>query len=123
MYRSRFVILSSSCCVKVVHVTATPLVRELQPYYAVADFNGDGREDFAVAFVNDTARARRFAIAIFNGPFARGRQVANFYRAGVDLSDGGLIVSGNRSLAGTFQSDNCVFLSPRGRSYVMRSCV
>lgn len=42
------------------------------PYYAVGDFNGDGRKDFAVAFVN-TRRPKNFAVAIFNGPFSRGR--------------------------------------------------
>ncbi len=42
------------------------------PYYAVGDFNNDGREDFAVAFVN-TRRPKDFAVAVFNGPF-RGRR-------------------------------------------------
>ena len=42
------------------------------PYYAVGDFNNDGREDFAVAFVN-TRRPKNFAVVVFNGPF-RGRR-------------------------------------------------
>jgi hypothetical protein len=42
------------------------------PYYAVGDFNNDGREDFAIAFVN-TRRPKDFPVAIFNGPF-RGRR-------------------------------------------------
>lgn len=45
------------------------------PYYAVGDFNGDGRRDFAVAFVN-TRRPKNFAVAVFNGPFGRRRQAA-----------------------------------------------
>jgi len=44
------------------------------PYYAVGDFNNDGREDFALAFVN-TRQPQNFAVAIFNGPF-RGRRSA-----------------------------------------------
>jgi hypothetical protein len=44
------------------------------PYYAVGDFNNDGREDFAIAFVN-TRRPKDFAVAVFNGPF-RGRKWA-----------------------------------------------
>lgn len=42
------------------------------PFYAVGDFNHDGREDFAIAFVN-TRSPKVFPVAIFNGPF-RGRR-------------------------------------------------
>ena len=42
------------------------------PFYAVGDFNRDGREDFAIAFVN-TRSPKEFPVAIFNGPF-RGRR-------------------------------------------------
>ncbi len=98
--------------------------RNYQPYYAVGDFNRDGREDFAVALVNDTRRSRKFAIAIFNGPFTATRATPNFFTEGTDLSDGGLVrLSGNRLVAGVFQSDDCVRLIARGRSYVMKSCV
>lgn len=99
--------------------------RNYQPYYAVGDFNRDGREDFAVALINDGKRSRRFGIAIFNGPFTASRAGApNFFTEGTDLSDGGLVwLNGNRLLAGVFQSDDCVRLLPRGRSYVMKSCV
>lgn len=99
--------------------------KNYQPYYAVGDFNRDGREDFAVALVNDAKRSRRFAVAIFNGPFTAGRASApNFFTDGTDLSDGGLMwLSGNRLLAGVFQSDDCVRLLPRGRTYVMKSCL
>ncbi|HJU53952.1 MAG TPA: hypothetical protein VJ715_05250 [Pyrinomonadaceae bacterium] len=38
------------------------------PFYAVGDFNHDGREDFAIAFVN-TRSPKEFPVAIFNGPF------------------------------------------------------
>ncbi len=45
------------------------------PYYAVGDFNGDGRGDFAIAFV-DTRRPKNFAVVVFNGPFGGKRQAA-----------------------------------------------
>ncbi len=43
--------------------------KSYQPYYVVGDFNRDRREDFAVAFVNDRRRQRKFTFVIFNGPF------------------------------------------------------
>ncbi|HUQ32080.1 MAG TPA: hypothetical protein VM095_08165 [Pyrinomonadaceae bacterium] len=48
------------------------------PYYAVGDFNNDGREDFAIAFVN-TRRPKDFPVAVFNGPFNGRRWVAPAY--------------------------------------------
>lgn len=95
-----------------------------QPYYAVGDFNRDGQEDFAVVVINQGKRSRKFTIAIFNGPFNKRRSsLPNFLSPGADLSDGGLVMlSGNRLVAGVFQTDNCVVLRPSGRTYVMKSC-
>jgi hypothetical protein len=97
-----------------------------QPYYAVGDLNGDRAEDFAVALINSQRRARKFAIAVFNGPFSG--KAANprpaLYRDGVDLSDGGLVYRpDNLLLAGVFQTNNCIVLRPRGRSYVIKDCL
>ena len=99
--------------------------RDYQPYYAIADFNHDGQQDFAVALINQQKRSRRFVIAIFNGPFNQTRTSAPaFFTEGIDLSDGGLVIlSGNRLVAGVFQSDDCVLLRPRGRTYLMKSCL
>jgi hypothetical protein len=99
--------------------------RDYQPYYAVADFNHDGQPDFAIALINTQKNSRRFAIAIFNGPFTQRRTSSPaFFAEGIDLSDGGVFVlSGNRLVAGVFQSDNCVLLQPRRRTYVMKSCL
>jgi hypothetical protein len=98
--------------------------RNYQPYYAVGDFNGDGHEDFAVALISPAKRSNKFAIAIFNGPFNSGRASAAFFTQGVDLSSGGLVVlSGNRLVAGVFQTDDCVLLRPRGRTYAMKNCM
>jgi len=99
-----------------------------QPYYTVGDFNRDGQEDFAVALINQGKRSRRFAIAIFNGPFNRSNprhaSVPVFFTEGIDLGDGGLVVlAGNRLVAGVFQTDNCVVLRPSGRRYVMKNCL
>lgn len=99
--------------------------RDYQPYFAVGDFNRDGQQDFAVALINSQKNPRRFAIAIFNGPFTQTRPtLPAFFAEGIDLSEGGLVVlAEHRLLAGVFQSDDCVVLRPRGRTYVMRSCL
>ena len=57
------------------------------PYYAVADFNGDGQEDFAVALVNTRKRTANFAIAVFNGSKvkASGPSAPTFLGEGYDL--------------------------------------
>lgn len=99
--------------------------RDYQPYYAVGDFNRDGRQDFAIALINTRKNSRKFAMAIFNGPFTQTRTNSPaFFAEGIDLSEGGLVVqSGNRLVAGVFQSDNCVLLRPRGRTYLMKTCL
>ncbi|MBA3256255.1 MAG: hypothetical protein H0T64_06355 [Pyrinomonadaceae bacterium] len=75
------------------------------PYYAVGDFNQDGREDFAVAFVNDRKRQRKFSFAIFNGPFGKSR-VPAYLDEKVDLSVMGFFYGGRGSdlLLGEFQA-------------------
>lgn len=99
--------------------------RNYQPYYAVGDFNRDGQQDFAIALINNQNSSRRFAIAIFNGPFSQTRPSSPaFFAQKIELSEGGLVVrSGNRLVVGVFQSDDCVVLRPRGRTYVMKSCL
>lgn len=61
------------------------------PYYAVADFNGDKRDDFVIALVNTQKRTSKFAIAIFNGP-GRKDSAPAFFREGYDLSRKAFIV-------------------------------
>lgn len=96
-----------------------------QPYYAVGDFNRDGKEDFAVVLIEPGRQSRKFTIAVFNGPFTAGRNATpNFLTTGTDLSTGGLVLlTGNRLVAGVFQTDDCVVLQPRGKTYLMKSCL
>lgn len=55
------------------------------PYYLVADFNGDKRDDFAIAVVDTKKRTAKFAIAVFNGPVSKNSNPA-FFREGYDFS-------------------------------------
>jgi len=98
-----------------------------QPYYAVGDFNGDRKEDFAIALVKKKKSEWPFVFAIFNGPFARSAKPT--FTSDADLADGGIFFNPKNSPSqfrlafGTFQSDNCVILLPRGRTYVAQVCL
>jgi hypothetical protein len=101
--------------------------RNYQPYYVVGDFNGDRKEDFAVAFVKKKKSQWPFVVAIFNGPTARATRPT--FNVDADLTDGGIFynpqnpLSGFRLAFGTFQTDNCVIVRPRRQSYATRPCL
>lgn len=101
--------------------------RNYQPYYVVGDFNGDRKEDFAVALVKKKRSDWPFVFAIFNGPAGRATQPT--FSADADLADGGIFYNPQnppsqfRLAFGTFESDNCVIVRPRGRTYVTRPCL
>jgi hypothetical protein len=101
--------------------------RNYQPYYAVGDFNGDRKEDFAVALVRKKRSEWPFVFAIFNGPVARATKPT--FSVDADLTDGGIFYNPQnppsqfRLAFGTFESDNCVIVRPRGRTYVTRPCL
>lgn len=99
--------------------------RSYQPYYAVGDFNQDGREDFAVAFIDDRKRQFKFSFAIFNGPFP-GTGVPAYLDQNTDLSEMGFSWHAgprNNLLLGEFQSDVCVIFKPRGKTYRAQDCL
>jgi len=99
--------------------------RNYQPYYAVGDFNHDGREDFAVAFIDERKRRNRFSFAIFNGPFKPGT-VPAYLNQDTDLSLMGFhwhVGPKNHLLIGEFQSDVCVIFKPRGKTYRAQDCL
>ena len=92
------------------------------PYYAVGDFNGDRKQDFAIALIRDRKRKEPFAIAVFNGPLGK-NSVPTYFSEGWDLSDGGLFEGGGGVIVGPFESDNCVILRPRRKKYVIKDCL
>ena len=92
------------------------------PYYAVGDFNGDRKQDFAIALISKRKRKEPFALAIFNGPVGK-NSVPAYFAEGWDLSGGGLFGDKIGVVVGPFESDNCVILSKRGKSYVIKDCL
>ncbi|MCA1605649.1 MAG: hypothetical protein LC775_09300 [Acidobacteria bacterium] len=101
--------------------------RLYQPYYVVGDFNGDRKEDFAVAVVRKKRSEWPFVFAIFNGPVAGAKKPS--FTADAELSDGGIFYNPQNPISqfrlgfGTFESDDCVILRPRGRTYVAKPCL
>ncbi|HKQ54095.1 MAG TPA: hypothetical protein VJT74_17090 [Pyrinomonadaceae bacterium] len=93
------------------------------PYYAVGDFNNDGREDFAVAFVN-TRQPQNFAVAIFHGPFRGRRWVRPAYYNEKEFGTDSFLFAGTAErphtlIVGTSGGDMTTMLRPRrrGRGY------
>lgn len=104
---------------------------DYHPYYAVGDFNRDGREDFAVALIELEADregqvTQKFAVAVFNAPFAGRRSTPPaFFQDNLNLRDGGLFFGPPRPrpyrlFIGLFTNDAGLTLLPRGRKYVAR---
>ena len=93
------------------------------PYYAVGDFNNDGREDFALAFVN-TRRPKDFAVVVFNGPFRGRRSVRPAYYSEKEFGTDAFLFAGTAErphtlIVGVSGGDMTTMLKPRrrGRGY------
>ena len=103
--------------------------RDYHPYYAVGDFNGDGREDFAVALIeieeSGERATQKFVVAVFNAPFSSRRAEPSFMKDNLNLRDGGLFFGPPKSKPfrlsiGLFSNDSGLTLIPRGRRYLAR---
>ncbi|MEX2116477.1 MAG: hypothetical protein WEB37_06305 [Bacteroidota bacterium] len=71
------------------------------PYYAEADFNGDGSLDFVIA----TKVAGAYDLWLFLGSVTEYRRPENFLTL-TWLNEGGLIVQGRNLFVGKFYSDD-----------------
>ncbi len=100
------------------------LGKRVHPYYSVADFNHDGRKDFAVLLV--VKGKGEVALAVFNAPFTN-YQPAYFERGFEKM--GNMYIAydypiKNHLYLGVFESDYyCMTLIPKGRKYTYQDCV
>lgn len=88
----------------------------LRPFYVVADFNRDKKEDFAVILINGRGK---YAVAVFNAPFASKKiQQPAFFTDRIEARD---IVYFNPNtkllLVGPYASDAGFMLKPSGKTY------
>ena len=103
---------------------------DYHPYYAVGDFNGDGKQDFAVALIEVAADAegrvtQKFVVAVFSAPFSRRTIEPAFFKDNLNLRDGGLFFGPPRPrpyklFIGLFTTDTGLTLIPRGRKYIVK---
>jgi hypothetical protein len=103
---------------------------DYHPYYAVGDFNGDGKTDFAVAAIELESDAegklnQKFVVAVFNAPFPRYRAAPAFQKDELNLRDGGLFfgppkASAGRLFIGLFSNDTGLTLIPHRRRYIAK---
>ena len=94
-------------------------VRDYHPYQVNADFNGDGRDDFAAVVVED-GKADSFMLLVFNGPLASSAP-ASFVKSLGRMAGDGLFFYPRRNarlVVGRFESEG-VLLEPRGKSYTL----
>ena len=88
------------------------------PFYVARDFNRDGKTDFAVMLI----KGNRYALAVFNAPFAS-KPVPAFYSDRIEKGDFIFWFSdeyGRRFVIGPPASDSGFVLTPRGKRYVVK---
>jgi hypothetical protein len=100
--------------------------KKVNQYYSVGDFNGDGKEDFAVLLADRRYADDGFALAVFNGKFSRGR-VPAYYEEKFDyISNSYLVFDGvvkRRLFLGVFEGDwHCMTLIPSRKGYRYQDC-
>jgi hypothetical protein len=99
---------------------------DYHPFTATGDFNDDGKEDFAVALIDEKASADHFTLAVFNGSSSARPAEAAFLKAGLDLRRDRLFYFGSRKskpyrlMVAPFNSDSGFILRPSGTTYRTR---
>ena len=101
--------------------------KRVNQYYSVGDFNGDGKEDFAVLLADRRYAGDGFALAVFNGKLSRGRAPAYYEEKFDYISNSYLVFNGvikGRLFLGVFEGDwYCMTLIPnRKGGYTYQDC-
>lgn len=91
--------------------------RDYLPYFATGDFNKDSERDFAAIVIE--GGGKRYGLLVFNGPFKSADQEPAFFSK--SLQRGDALFKKERLLIGPFESDNILFLVPKGRTYVLEA--
>ena len=102
---------------------------DFNPFYAVGDFNRDGRKDFAVLLVFLTKKKvdYEYAIAIFNAPFGPNKRPNYFERGYIGIDTSYIIynkMEHRRLFLGIYEGDRyCVTFYPRRNGYFFKDCM
>ncbi len=90
------------------------------PYYVADDFNADGKQDFALVLI--TGNRKKYAVAIFNAPFA---ETPTYYTEQLGKGDWLFWMKDDqfnrRFIVGPPASDAGYLIVPRGNKYVVES--
>lgn len=89
--------------------------KDWHPYYAVGDFNRDGKEDFAVALISLRRSKPQLAVAVFNAPLDINNEPV-FFDESFLITDWLYFRTGDDLLVGPFESEGGM-LQPRGKGY------
>ena len=94
-------------------------VPNYHPYTVVGDFNGDGKDDLAVAVVR-TKNSLKFTILVFNGPIEADEKPsfidADSNMTGVGFFFGPPRPKPYRLVVGAFESEGYILI-PKGQTY------
>lgn len=98
--------------------------RNFKPYYQTGDFNGDGRQDFAVILLwgrsaDDPNRGMH--VVVFNGARGNTYRVAHIEREEFSTA---LFINArrNRLQMGIMETDSVECFVPAGRGYIIEPC-
>ncbi len=89
------------------------------PFYVAADFNKDGKQDFAFMLVKKVGKKNKFAVAIFNNTYNKQKIMPAFYTESVSNGDLLFWMDGNLLLSPP-SSDSGNIITPRGNTYVLK---
>lgn len=89
------------------------------PFYVAADFNKDGKQDFATMLVRKVGKKNKFSLVIFNSTYNKQKMTPAFYTESVSNGDLLFWMDGNLLLSPP-SSDSGNIITPRGNTYILK---